>query len=85
MLFRSYLKVSIYPVPASETIRLKADHSIHSLWILNTLGKPMPLDENDFLFQDGEVEVNIKSFPAGVYLLVCDDGKNFLRKTFVKK
>ncbi len=71
-------RVMIYPNPATDFIRLSGSHPVKAVKIYNMEGKEIQIKLNKDM-------LDIKSLPAGLYLLniITDDG-NFTEK-FTKK
>ena len=76
-------KISLYPNPASDIIKIKLESSI------DNSGKAMLFDQSGKLiqilnFNSNEFNMNIQNLPAGNYFLRINDGQNNYFNHFIK-
>ncbi|MGB3074001.1 MAG: aryl-sulfate sulfotransferase [Chitinophagales bacterium] len=75
----------VYPVPASDQINIQmSGATFSSVTIRNIVGTVMYFN-NSFDPDQGVLHINVNEWPAGIYLIVCNDGLNSSVKKIVKE
>jgi hypothetical protein len=80
------LNVSIFPNPASDFINLKFENyyfSTGNITIYDMLGNIVFV--KDIVEYENELQIDIKSLPSGIYMVLAKDKQHILNKSFVKQ
>jgi uncharacterized delta-60 repeat protein len=77
----SDINFAIFPNPVKDVVEISSDEKISGIRIFNSTGQEIVSTNVD----DTKTNVNLKSFPTGLYIIQIQTAKNILSKKIIKE